>query len=161
MIENGKAQVIALLIAVGLLGWVCGPAVAAVRIEGQVQAGGSGVAGSTVSLWAASAVAPARLAQVQTDADGRFVVSVDQTPSGAPSFFLVTSGGTPAANKRPPATTPAIGLLAVLGGDPPAKVVVNEMTTVASVWTNAQFLDGTAIGAVRDVVGIEGGVVSG
>jgi hypothetical protein len=33
----------------------------------------------------------------------------------------------------------------VLGGAPPAKVVVNEMTTVASVWTNAQFLDGAVI----------------
>ena len=33
----------------------------------------------------------------------------------------------------------------MLGGAPPAKVVVNEMTTVASVWTNAQFLDGAAI----------------
>ena len=144
MLENGKAQIIAMLMAVGLLGWACGPAAAAVRIEGQVQAGGGAVAGSTVSLWAASAGAPARLAQVQTDADGRFVVSVDQTPSGAPSFYLVASGGTPAANKAA-GNNPAIGLLAVLGGDPPAKVVVNEMTTVASVWTNAQFLDGAAI----------------
>ena len=33
----------------------------------------------------------------------------------------------------------------MLGGTPPAKVVVNEMTTIASVWTNAQFLDGAAI----------------
>ncbi len=40
---------------------------------------------------------------------------------------------------------PAIALLTVLGNTPPAKVVINEMTTVASVWTNAQFLDGTAI----------------
>ena len=35
--------------------------------------------------------------------------------------------------------------MAVLGSKPPAKVVINEMTTVASVWTHAQFLDGTAI----------------
>jgi hypothetical protein len=28
---------------------------------------------------------------------------------------------------------------------PPPTVVINEMTTVASVWTNAQFFDGTAI----------------
>ena len=40
---------------------------------------------------------------------------------------------------------PAIALLTVLGSKPPAKVVINEMTTVASVWTHAQFLDGTAI----------------
>jgi hypothetical protein len=36
-------------------------------------------------------------------------------------------------------------LLAVLGNQPPAKVTINEMTTVASVWTHAQFLDGAGI----------------
>ena len=40
---------------------------------------------------------------------------------------------------------PAIALLTVLGNTPPAKVVINQLTTVASVRTNAQFLDGTAI----------------
>jgi hypothetical protein len=40
---------------------------------------------------------------------------------------------------------PAIALLAVLGGKPPQRVVVNEFTTVASVWTNAQFLNGAAL----------------
>ena len=40
---------------------------------------------------------------------------------------------------------PALAFLTVLGSAPPAKVVVNEMTTVASVWTNPQFLDGAAI----------------
>ncbi len=35
--------------------------------------------------------------------------------------------------------------MAVLGSKPAAQVVVNEMTTVASVWTNAQFLDGAAL----------------
>jgi DNA-binding response OmpR family regulator len=34
---------------------------------------------------------------------------------------------------------PAIALLTVLGNTPPTKVVINEMTTVASVGTNAQF----------------------
>src|SRR4051794_7817451 len=86
-------------LAVGLLTLlgVCCPAEAALRIQGQVEAGHGAVAGSTVSLWAASADAPVRLAQTQTDADGRFVVSVDQTPSGAPVLYLVASGGTPAA----------------------------------------------------------------
>src|SRR5262249_19559596 len=37
---------------------------------------------------------------------------------------------------------PAFVLLAVLGNAPPTTVVINEMTTVASTWTNAQFLDG-------------------
>jgi hypothetical protein len=33
----------------------------------------------------------------------------------------------------------------VLGNTPPPKVVINEMTTVASVWTANQFIDGTVI----------------
>jgi hypothetical protein len=33
----------------------------------------------------------------------------------------------------------------VIGSKPPANVVINEMTTIASVWTHAQFLDGASI----------------
>ena len=135
---------VTLLIAAGLLGWVTGPADAAVHVEGQVQAGGGAVVGSAVSLWAASTEAPVRLAQVQSGADGNFVVSVDQTPNGASSFYLIANGGTAAISKSSGANG-AIALLAVLGGTPPARVIVNEFTTVASVWTHAQFLDGTAI----------------
>ena len=123
---------------------LAGSAAAAVRIEGQVQAGSGAVSGSTVSLWAASADAPRRLAQAQTDADGRFVVSVDQTPIDIPSVYLVASGGTLAVNKAG-GNNPALELLAVLGGTPPSKVVVNELTTVASAFTNARFINGGSI----------------
>ena len=33
----------------------------------------------------------------------------------------------------------------MLGDKPPAKLTLNEMTTVASVWTHAQFFDGSGI----------------
>jgi hypothetical protein len=139
-----KAQMAALLLALGLSNGANSPAAAAVRIEGQVQIGGGAVAGSTVSLWAASADAPARLAQAQTDALGRFVVSVDATPSGASSLYLVASGGAPAVAKTG-GDNQGIALLSVLGNDPPAKVVVNELTTVASAFTNARFIGGESI----------------
>ena len=35
--------------------------------------------------------------------------------------------------------------MTVLGAKAPAKVTINEMTTIASVWTHNQFIDGTAI----------------
>ena len=41
--------------------------------------------------------------------------------------------------------TASLALLSVLGNAPPPKVVINEMTTVASVYTHAQFLNGAAI----------------
>jgi hypothetical protein len=94
-----------------------------------------------VTLWAAGAGAPQQLGQTQTDAEGRFVLSADG--KGA-ILYLVAKGGRPAASKAG-GENPALALLTVLGSTAPDKVVVNEMTTVASVWTNAQFLDGTAI----------------
>src|SRR5271165_1571984 len=128
----------------GLLGSACGAADAAVRIEGQVQAGGGPVANSTVTLWAGSAGDPRQLAQAKTADDGSFALSADETPGPGVSLYLIAKGGVAAVNKGG-GDNPALAFLTVLGGAPPAKIVVNEMTTIASVWTNAQFLDGVAI----------------
>lgn len=113
-------------------------------ISGQVLGAGAPIANSTVTLWAASPGAPAQLAQTHTDADGRFTLPASAAPGGDVSLYLVAAGGQPTANKGS-GENPAIALMSVLGGKPPAHVVVNEMTTVASVWTHAQFLDGAAI----------------
>jgi hypothetical protein len=59
-------------------------------------------------------------------------------------LYLIAKGGEPTINKGV-GDNPAIGLLAALGSKPPTKIVINEMTTVASVWTHAQFLEGEAI----------------
>ena len=108
LLHRRKGGIVTLLFAVGSLGFAASAAEAAVRVEGQVQAGGGPVAGSTVSLWAATANAPARLNQATTGADGGFAVSVDQTPAGA-TLYLTASGGTPAANKQG-GDNPAIAL---------------------------------------------------
>jgi hypothetical protein len=133
-----------MLLTAGLLGCVCGPAAAAVHIEGQVQAGGGPLASSTVTLWAASASDPKQLAQTRTDSDGHFVLGSQETLGSDAVLYLVSKGGEATINKGS-GDNPAIALLTVLGNTPPAKVVINEMTTIASVWTNAQFLDGAAI----------------
>jgi len=152
-----KGGMVTLLVAAGLLDWASGPAAAATRIEGQVQAGGGAVAGSTVSLWAASANAPARLAQATTGADGSFIVSIDRTPDGS-ILYLVATGGTASASKQA-GNNPAIALLSVLGSEPAAHVVVNEFTTIASVVTATQFIDGTAIKGNPLALGIVAGNV--
>ena len=144
MIETGKASIAVVLATCGLLGWACNPAAAAVHIEGQVQAGGGPLANSTVTLWEANAGDPKQLAQTQTGSDGRFELGTDETPSADVSLYLVAKGGVATVNKGS-SDNPAIALLTVLGNTSPDKVVINEMTTVASVWTNAQFLDGTAL----------------
>ena len=144
MPTNTKAHFIATLLTVVLFGSACSPAVAAVHIEGQVQGGGGPIAKSTVTLWAASANAPSQLAQVKTDANGQFEISVEQSLGGDTVLYLVATGGQPTVNKAG-GDNPAIALMTVVGSNPPTKVVINEMTTIASVWTHAQFLDGTAI----------------
>ncbi len=83
----------------GLLGFLGGAADAAVRIDGQVQAGGGPVANSTVTLWAASTDAPKRLAQVKTADDGSFALGVDATPGPGESLYLIAKGGVAAVNK--------------------------------------------------------------
>src|SRR5262249_44103311 len=122
----------------------CVAATAAVRIEGQVQAGGGPLANSTVTLWGASAGEPRQLAQARTGSDGRFELGSQETLGTDAILYLVAKGGEAAVNKGR-GDNPAIAMLAVLGNPPPPRVVVNEMTTVASVWTHAQFLNGAAI----------------
>jgi hypothetical protein len=115
----------------------------AASVNGQVLGGGVHIARSTVTLWGASASAPKQLAQTKTDDNGRFEVSYTGSIANC-SLYLVATGGVPEA-KPGTANNPAIALMTVMGGNPPANVVINEMTTVASVWTNAQFLDDTTL----------------
>src|SRR5262249_37711397 len=66
---------------------------AALSIDGQVQAGGGAVAGSTVTLWVASAAEPRQLAQARTGAYGRFDLATDVTPGDDTSLYVVANGG--------------------------------------------------------------------
>jgi hypothetical protein len=144
MLRINKLQFVISLLTFGMLVCASGPTAAAVRIEGLVQGGGGPLANSTVTLWAASAGQPRQLAQARTNSDGQFELGSQEAVSADTILYLVAKGGIPAVNKGG-GDNPAIALLSVLGNAPPSKVVINEMTTVASVWTNAQFLDGTAI----------------
>ena len=129
------------LTALGLL--TTGPASAA-GLNGQVLGGGAPIASSTVTLYAASAGAPKQLAQTTTGADGSFVLVAPDAADVGASLYLIAKGGHSAADKGSGANE-ATALMTVLGSSAPAKVTINEMTTVASVWTHNQFIDGTAI----------------
>src|SRR5215475_2658156 len=148
MKPNRSSSRIHRVLTVGLtaavLGCACAPSEAAVRLEGQVQAGGGPVANSTVTLWVASTGEPRQIGQTRTNSDGRFTLGSDE-PVGADVILYVLAKGGEAAVNRGSGDNPAIAMLSVLGNSPPSTVVINEMTTVASVWTANQFLDGTAI----------------
>src|SRR5215467_8933722 len=158
MFTISKAHMLSTLLTLGILGYACVPATAAVRIEGQVQAGGGPLANSTVTLWAASTADPRQLAQTTTSSDGRFQIDSQETIGADVTLYLVAKGGEAAVNKDS-GDNPAVALLSVLGNTPPSTVVINEMTTVASVWTNAQFIDGEAINGNAPGLGIAAGNV--
>src|SRR5262245_21566708 len=117
------------------------PASAQQRLEGQVLGAGAPIANATVTLLAASSGEPVQLSRTESSADGYFTLSFAQPQSGDTSLYLLATGGEPSAN-RGSGNNSSITLLAVLGATPPAKVTINEMTTIASVWTHAQFLEG-------------------
>src|SRR5271167_1786344 len=116
-------------------------ALAADHLSGRVLGAGGPIANSTVTLWEAGSNEPKKLAEAKTNDQGQFRIR-STAARGTDSFlYVVAIGGVPKAQKSS-ADNPAIALLTVLGNKPPDKVVINEFTTIASVWTNAQFLDG-------------------
>ena len=108
-----------------------------------VLSAGAPVAKSTVTLWEASAAAPKQLAQAKASDDGRFEVRT-KGAKGDAILYLVASGGAPKASKAG-GDNPALVLLAVLESNPLASVTINELTTVASAFTAARFINGESI----------------
>ena len=113
---------------------------AAQSVKGVVQGGGAPIAKSEVTLYAAGTGAPDKLGHAQTKSDGTFEIRY-RAKDGA-ILYVVAEGGEVGGRRG---SNPAIALLAVLGSKPPASITVNEFTTVASVWTGAQFLTETAM----------------
>jgi len=103
-------------------------------IIGQVEVAGEPRAGWRVELRAATSQGSRLLDAAVSRGDGRFRLRPRRASRDAVLYVLANRGAT----QR---------MLAVLG--PPAeasrKVVVNELSTVASVWTSAQFIDGASI----------------
>ena len=114
------------------------------RIEGRVEGGGGPIAKANVSLWVARSAVPKKLTETQTADDGRFELTTAGGQGDAGVLYLIAEGGLAKAGAGA-AVNPAIRLMATLGTEPPEQVTINELTTVASAWTGAQFLDGNAL----------------
>ncbi|MGA2616057.1 MAG: trimethylamine methyltransferase family protein [Thermoguttaceae bacterium] len=116
-------------------------------IVGSVQGAGKPIAGSTVTLFSAGTGAPTQLAHAKTDDQGAFKLTYGEAPADS-VLYVIARGGTPkaAADKGP---NDAVALLAVLGGTPPKSVVDDEFSTIASVWTSAQFLKGEVLSGTK------------
>ena len=121
---------------------VAGGAPCRAQVSGRVTGSGEPISNATVTLWAASAGAPSKLGQGKTGSDGRFSIKPSGGRPEGSVLYLIAKGGVPHGQKT---ENPAIALLAVLGTEAPTSVTVNEFTTIASVWTGAQFLNGEAL----------------
>jgi hypothetical protein len=130
------------LVAVGAMSLANISALAA-ELTGTVQGAGKPIAGSTVTLYAAGTGAPTQLAQGKTNGEGAFKLDAKNAPKES-VLYVIAKGGTPkaAADKGPNET---VALMTLLGTSAPKKITVNELTTVASVFTAARFINGEAI----------------
>ncbi|RYH06740.1 hypothetical protein [Tropicimonas sp. IMCC6043] len=137
------------------------------RISGHVEIEDKPLSGADVVLWLAGSGAPAKLAETKTASDGVFDIPIGSRLDTGGVFYLVTEGGDARGTIREDANT-TIRLMATLGTTLPEDVTINELTTVASVWTAAQFLNGPALrggdlglriaaGNVANLVDIEDG----
>jgi hypothetical protein len=73
--------------------------------------------------------------EASTGSTGSFKMAKIPERAGSGIYYLTARSGPGGA----------VALLSVLGEKTPSAVVINELTTVASVFTNAQFIDGTAL----------------
>lgn len=120
------------------------PGHTAAAISGRVLGGGTAIANSSVTLWSTGSGRPKQLAEARSGQDGGFSLPAPAAVEGDSILYLVARGGEPSTGTTK-GDHPAIALLAVLGPTAPDRVTINELTTVASVWTMNQFIDASGI----------------
>ena len=120
-----------------------GRAQAADAISGHVLGAGSPIEGATVTLYTAGTGAPQQLAHGKADATGAFKLDASHASPDA-VLYVVAKGGTPKAAAAKGAND-AVALMTLLGTARPKEVMINELTTVASTFTAARFIEGESI----------------
>ena len=113
-------------------------------LDGQVQAGHSAIVGSTVTLWSAGEDAPKQIGHTQTDSRGLFRINAPAQADKGRIYYVLVQGGR-SVHDQNHGENHNIAMLALLGSQLPSRVVINELTTIASIYTAAQFIEGLSI----------------
>lgn len=131
--------------------------VVATGAHGIVRGGQAAVTGATITLWpvgtAGYGSSATALATTTTDSNGAFSITGSYTcPAANPYVYITSTGGNPGL--APGTNNTAISLMAALTDCNTLKtnaastyIVINEVTTVASVYALAQFMN-TSTGAI-------------
>jgi hypothetical protein len=129
------------------------------QLRGSVHGGQQSVVGATIQLYAAgtsgygAGAVPLLSAPVLSDVNGAFSITGQYIcPSSSSQLYIVATGGNPGFGT--PANNPSLALMTALGPcslhgsqytlDPNDFVSINEVTTVASVYALAGFMDETS-----------------
>jgi streptogramin lyase len=112
-------------------------------ITGMVMGGSGAISGATVTLYEATTTV-SKLSSAVTDAGGNFVLYYIKPTNSNALLYLTATGGTVAGASGP---NGAIKLSAVLGlvSTDPMSATINELTTVASAYSMAQFAGAAGI----------------
>jgi hypothetical protein len=127
-------------------------------MTGRVMGGQQPVSNASIQLWAVNTTGAAATSlltsTVTTDANGNFSLSPNNAPlyscpTSTTQVYLLALGGNPGLSSG--TNNGALALMAALGScgslSPSTNIVINEVTTVASVWALQQFIgvsEGTA-----------------
>ena len=125
-----------------------GTSTAAVALNGRVHGGQQPVSGAVIQLYAASttgyaaAATPLLTTVVHSNAQGAFSITGDYTCPANAQVYLTATGGNPGltagTNNAALAMMTALGPCSALSAS--TYISVNELTTVASVWSLARFV---------------------
>ena len=108
----------------------------ALDMKGALTLGGKAVPGAKVTLWRTAGMdSPQNIRETSSDAEGNFELQ-NLTPNEEGNIYYISTAG---------GVREDVALMSVLGVTPLSSVVINELTTVASVFTSARFIDGVEI----------------
>ena len=124
----------------------CAKADSAVSVlQGTVASAAKYISGAAVTIFAVESEGASPVGSGTTDSNGNFSISFSNL-GGAAVLYVVTRGGNLGQGNNA-----AIAMLAVLGTEEnfANSFTINEVTTVASVWSMAQFIhpDGSIFGS--------------
>lgn len=136
MIEPRRQAHRAIFIGALLLALFVPHAARAGMFSAMVVGAGNPIVGSTVTVYAAGSSAAVVVGSGQTDSSGALSITISN-PSGSAVLYAIATGGDAGHG-----TNPAIALMSAFGtaSNYTSPIVINELTTVATVWSLRSFI---------------------